>query len=93
MAMVLKLRRAIVNTPSNRVKHATSTKDYKAIRFWGEWMCSFPSYIVEQQNQAFHDNAPLDAIYKNVETDQWMTLKDVKNPAIVAAAKEKGFIE
>jgi hypothetical protein len=52
-------------------------EDYKHIRAWGRMMLSYEYYIVQEQEQAAKDNAPIDAIYKR---DTWRRFADVENP-------------
>lgn len=52
-------------------------KDYKHIRAWGQMMRSFEYYIQNQQEQAYDDQAPIDAIYKRGE--KWHTFSECEN--------------
>lgn len=52
-------------------------KDYRHIRAWGLMMGSFEYYIKEQQEKAFADGAPLDAIYKRGGT--WALYSEVES--------------
>lgn len=52
-----------------------SPKDYKHIRAWGQMMGSYPYYIKNQQQEAFEDNAPIDAVYKRGDT--WHCFSEV----------------
>jgi len=47
------------NTP------ATSPNDYKGILLWGRQMDSNKYYVKQQQQKAFDEHAPIDALYCN----------------------------
>ena len=54
-------------------------KEYKHIRAWGLMMGSFEYYIRAQQHTAAEENAPLDAIYKRHEDEQWARYSECFN--------------
>lgn len=77
----------------------TNHKDYKLIAIWGQMLGSFPGYVNNEQYQAWLEDAPLTAIYKESGTERWVTADEVKSEgtrkelferlARLAAAKSK----
>lgn len=57
-------------------------KEYPAIRAWGEHLGSMAYYIKDQQQSAMDDDAPPNAIYKDVQLNQWRVVEDVKDLAL-----------
>ena len=58
--------------------------EYKMIQAWGKYMGSYMPYIVDQQNLAAQENAPLDAIFRNNDShvgvvSTWSTVEQVKS--------------
>jgi len=63
--------------------------DYKMIKAWGQYMGSYHPYIVDQQNLAAQENAPLDAIFRNNDShvgavSTWSTVEQVKSQPLRA---------
>jgi len=57
-----------------------SPSEYKAIAAWGIKMGSFSYYIMNEQNRAFKEGAPVDALYmSSMEECGWVTLSTLGN--------------
>ena len=52
-----------------------TTKDYKAIRRWGNRMGSMNYYIEDEQAKALEDDAPITAIYRR--NGVWSLAEDI----------------
>jgi flagellar biosynthesis regulator FlaF len=52
--------------------------EYLVIQAWGEMMHSARSYIVQEQEKAAADNAPIDAVY--FANKMWVRLDEITNP-------------
>ena len=50
--------------------------DYRHISAWDRMLGSFPNYIRNEQEKALKDDAPLDAVYQDFETNEWVTIGD-----------------
>lgn len=46
--------------------------DYKHIAAWGSIMGSRPYYIANEQRQAAQEGAPLDAVFRDGQTKEWV---------------------
>lgn len=53
-------------------------ESYKCIAMWGRELRSFQGYITNEQYNAFLDEAPLTAIYKD-SNGSWVCLEDIQN--------------
>lgn len=56
--------------------HTHEPKEYMAIRLWGKNLGSYDSYILNQQESASRDDAPIDAIYRSHE-GKWKAVSDL----------------
>jgi len=71
-------------------------EEYIAIEAWGRDMGSYPYYIKDQQERAAATNAPLDAIFENVEpgglrTGVWSTVSELRPDHRFRAVYEKAL--
>lgn len=53
---------------------------YRYIVLWGRLLGSFDYYIQWECNRAKADNAPMTAIYREHESDEWQVAENVTNP-------------
>ena len=53
--------------------------DYIYIRRWGRMMGSREYYIKDQQRKALEECANIRAIYKNKDSDGWVTVDEIKD--------------
>jgi hypothetical protein len=53
--------------------------DYRHIKAWGAVMQSFQYYVVDQQQRAAEDQAPVNAIYRK-DDGTWSTADDIQRP-------------
>ena len=51
--------------------------DYRAVRAWGLYLGSFAYYIESQQETAFMQNAPIDALYYSMVENRWICRSDL----------------
>lgn len=56
-------------------------EEYIYIRKWGKMLASFEYYIRDQQKLAAFEDAPLNAVYREHETNSWITTDEIENPA------------
>ena len=52
-------------------------RDYKAVRAWGRYLRSYDYYITREQETAFNQNAPLDALYYSMTEQRWVCRSDL----------------
>jgi hypothetical protein len=50
---------------------------YLAIYVWGKELGSYNYFILDEQQRAKDDGAPLDAIYKDETTGHWHTVSEL----------------
>ena len=54
-------------------------KRYEHIEAWGHMLRSTRAYIKRQQQLAVQEQAPVDAIYRDHENQQWHRFSEVRN--------------
>ena len=56
-------------------------EEYKAIAAWGKHLRSFQYYIANEQRKAAEDDAPVNAIYKDMD-GSWKTTDVITAPGL-----------
>jgi hypothetical protein len=54
------------------------SKEYRAIKAWGQLLGSLPYYVASTMDRAQKDGAPADAIFQD-ETGRWHTVRDINS--------------
>lgn len=67
-------------------------KEYRLIREWGSYMGSFDYYISSEQEIAYKEGAPIDALFKSYDRG-WVCASHLsRTHAFIVACKEKGLL-
>ena len=71
-------------------------KDYKAVRAWGHYLGSYEYFIHAEQETAFKQAAPIDALYYSTVEQRWITKGDLATDhrfhEYMAALEERGYV-